>query len=90
MRDIRQQIRSHESSLVEDARIVATTISKASVDTAVYKKSSFDVVLLDEASMAYIPQAYFVAGLAKKHFICFGDFRQLSQIAQSDKPMEEK
>lgn len=90
LRKIRQQIRSHESALVEDAKIVATTISKASVDTAVYKKSSFDVVLLDEASMAYIPHACFAAGLAKEHFICFGDFRQLSPIAQSKNPMVER
>lgn len=87
---IRQQIRNHESNLVGKAKIVATTISKATVDTAIYKEGNFDVVLLDEASMAYIPQACFAAGLAGKHFICFGDFRQLSPIAQSNDPIVGK
>lgn len=90
LRRIRKLIRKCESSLVRRAKIVATTISKASIDKAIYKNSSFDVVLLDEASMAYIPQACFAAGLAKKHFVCFGDFFQLSPIAQSDNPMVER
>ncbi len=90
LREIRQQIRSHESNLVCNAKIVSTTISKATVDTAIYKESNFDVVLLDEASMAYIPQACFAAGLAGKHFICFGDFRQLAPIAQSNNSMVQK
>lgn len=88
--EIRRHIRSHESDLVGKAKILAATISKATVDTAIYKDSGFDVVLLDEASMAYIPQACFAAGLARKHFICFGDFRQLAPIAQSSNPMVER
>lgn len=43
----------------------------------------FDVVIFDEASMAYIPQIVFAASLAKKHFVCMGDFRQLPPIVQS-------
>ena len=34
--------------------------------------------------MAYIPQIVFSAGLARKHFICMGDFAQLPPIVQSD------
>ena len=47
--------------------------------------STFDSVIFDEASMATIPQIVFAASLAKKHFICIGDFAQLPPIVQSDK-----
>ena len=33
--------------------------------------------------MAYVPQIVFAAGLAKKHFICMGDFCQLPAIVQN-------
>ena len=44
--------------------------------------STFDTVIFDEASMAYIPQIVFSAGLAGKHFVCMGDFAQLLPIVQ--------
>ena len=52
------------------------------MDSAIYK-SVFDVVIFDEASMAYIPQLVFAANLARSRFICIGDFKQLPPIVQS-------
>lgn len=80
--EIKGELLSEEKEYVKTARFVATTISKAIVDSAI-NKSGFDVVVFDEASMAYIPQIAFAASLAKKHFICMGDFRQLPPIVQS-------
>lgn len=40
------------------AKFVATTVSKAVVDSAI-RDNQFDVVIFDEASMAYIPQIAF-------------------------------
>ena len=34
--------------------------------------------------MAYVPQIVFAAGIARKHFICLGDFCQLPAIVQND------
>ena len=62
---------------------MATTVSKAIVDSVIYKKT-YDVVIFDEASMAYIPQIIFSASLATKHFVCLGDFCQLPPIVQSN------
>lgn len=42
-----------------------------------------DTVIFDEASMAYIPQIVFSAGLAGKHFVSMGDFAQLPPVVQS-------
>lgn len=80
---IKNELSSEEKETVKSARFVATTVSKAVVDSVV-RDRLFDVVIFDEASMAYIPQIVFAASLAKKHFICMGDFRQLPPIVQSD------
>ena len=81
--EIRKLLREEEKESVHNAVFVATTISKAIADSAIYK-SSFDTVIVDEASMSYIPQIVFAAGLAVNHFICMGDFAQLPPIVQSD------
>lgn len=79
---IRNRMRSEEREVVRNARFVATTVSKASIDKAIYE-SDFDTVIFDEASMAYVPQVILAAGLARKHFVCMGDFNQLPPIVQN-------
>lgn len=81
--NIRNELAEEEKDAVGFARFVATTVSKTVVDSVV-RDSNFDVVIFDEASMAYISQIVFAAGLAQKHFVCMGDFRQLPPIVQSD------
>jgi len=78
---ILEKIRKKEIQLVKDAFIVGTTLAKAASDIAVYE-SDYDIVILDEASMAYVPQAAFAASLGKRVIIC-GDFKQLPPIASS-------
>lgn len=72
-----------EKELINECLFVATTVSKATVDEAIYSQQ-FDVVIFDEASMAYVPQVVFSAGLAKSFFVCLGDFCQLPAIVQND------
>lgn len=79
---IRSRLLDYEKELVGEAAFVATTVSKAVVDKAIYQQK-FDMVIFDEASMAYVPQIVFAAGLAKEHFCCLGDFRQLPAIVQN-------
>jgi len=81
--EIRNQLTQEEKDSVDEAMFVATTVSKTVVDSTI-RNSNFDVVIFDEASMAYIPQIVFAASLAKKHFICMGDFRQLPPIVQGN------
>ena len=79
---IRQYLLEQEKELVQEASFVATTVSKAVVDKTLYSQS-FDLVIFDEASMAYVPQIVFAAGLASERFLCLGDFRQLPAIVQN-------
>lgn len=82
MNQIRAKLLDQEKELVLNAAFVATTVSKAVVDKTVFSQK-FDIVIFDEASMAYVPQIVFAAGLAKESFCCLGDFRQLPAIAQN-------
>lgn len=83
-----EKVRRKEVELVKDAFVVGTTLAKAASDSAVYE-TDFDVVILDEASMAYVPQAAFAATLGKRVIIC-GDFKQLPPIASSRDPLVAK
>ena len=80
---IRDYLLEQEKELIQKSSFVATTVSKATVDRAVYMQR-FDVVIFDEASMAYVPQIVFSAGLARLFFICLGDFCQLPAIVQNN------
>ena len=77
------QLAKERNELVKQADVIATTISKATIDELIYNQS-FDIVFLDEASMAYVPQVIFAASLATQKFICIGDMRQLAPISEND------
>lgn len=76
-----EKIRQKEIQIVRDASVIGTTLAKAASDVSVYERE-FDVVILDEASMAYVPQIAFAATLGKRVIIC-GDFKQLPPIASA-------
>ncbi|MGD6994719.1 DEAD/DEAH box helicase [Sutcliffiella horikoshii] len=78
---ILEKIRQKEVDFLEEASIIGTTLAKAALDPAIYEKD-YDVVIVDEASMAYVPQSAFAASLAKHIIIC-GDFKQLPPIASA-------
>lgn len=79
---IRNYFKTQESELVRSAAFVATTVSKAIADKNIYQQT-FDLVIFDEASMAYVPQVVYAASLATSHFCCLGDFNQLPAIVQN-------
>lgn len=78
---ILEKIRQKEMSFIKEAKIIGTTLAKAANDVCVYEQE-YDLVILDEASMAYVPQVAFGASIAK-HIIVCGDFKQLPPIASS-------
>ena len=80
---IRKNLDEEEKNAVDRAKFVATTVSKAIADKTIYD-GEFDTVIFDEASMAYVPQVVFSAGLVKRRFICMGDFKQLPPIVQNE------
>lgn len=85
---IKETFKRREGELVSDAKVIGTTLSKAAIDRILFE-DEFDLVIVDEASMAYIPQVAFAASLGKKIIIC-GDFKQLPPISTSFHPMVAK
>jgi len=79
---IRLMIHDAEVEIIQNAAFLATTVSKAVIDKNIYGQR-FDMVIFDEASMAYVPQIVFASSLAKDRFCCLGDFRQLPAIVQN-------
>ncbi|MDO6655922.1 DEAD/DEAH box helicase [Anaerobacillus sp. 1_MG-2023] len=86
--NVLEQIRRKETQFVKEATIIGTTLTKAAIDENIYRKR-VDVVIIDEASMAYVPQAAFAASLGKRVVIC-GDFKQLPPIASARHPLVSK
>lgn len=67
--------------IISKARVVACTLFKT-VNAAKYM-GEFDIVILDEASMAPQAYLYWACGLATRGVTICGDFKQLPPVAQA-------
>lgn len=83
LKKLRAEVRNEERKYVEKAKLVATTISKVTIDP-LFDERDFDIVMFDEVSMAYVPQIIVAAMYAREKIILVGDFRQLAPIVQSE------
>lgn len=80
---LKDELQKKEAELISRATVVGCTLSKAAIAQEVYQRR-FDAVVVDEASMAYIPHCAFVSTLANRRVAIFGDFRQLGPISQAE------
>ncbi|WP_084154214.1 AAA domain-containing protein [Citrifermentans bremense] len=80
--DINKQLEDIRKSILDRALIVGATVTKAYLSPQMF--SSFDVVIVDEASMVMLPALFNAAGLAKEKVVISGDFRQLAPIVQTE------
>ena len=79
-----QKVRSKiEKEIIANARIIGTTMAKTWLN-AELAGSKFDLVVVDEASMATLPMLYFAAGLSSARILVVGDFKQLPAIAMAE------
>ena len=78
---IQNQLDELRSQVIKNCKILATTIYRTYLKGQVER--NFDVVVIDEASMLALPMSYYGAGLAAKHVVVAGDFRQLPPIIMS-------
>ncbi len=82
---IEDQLERVEESVVADAAVVATTLTRAYLRDSILKRR-FDTVVLDEASMAPIPALWAAAALAD-NAVVVGDYLQLPPIQKSRHPL---
>lgn len=78
-----RELRDNGRRLINEARVVGATMARVSLDSDL---QSFDVVVVDEASMALGPALFLAAGLAKKHVVIAGDPLQLAAPVRSTGP----
>lgn len=77
-----RQIVTTEERLIQQAQIVATTITRT-YTAPVLDRERFDVVIIDEGSMASPPALFTALCLARRQVMIVGDFLQLPPIAES-------
>ena len=78
-----------QRDILKETLVIATTIARACIDSTIMKEK-FDVLIVDEASMAPLPNIFYLAGLCSSHYVISGDFRQLSPIAQGQNTCRSK
>ena len=86
--EIQNQISTLRENIFKNALVIGCTLTKSYMDQKIYKRR-FDVMILDEVSMANLPSAFFVGGLASQYIVS-GDFRQLAAISKGDSELAKK
>lgn len=95
MQDIESELRKQKAKIkevereyIENATVIGATLSKCAIDSLIYERT-FDLVVVDEVSMAYVPQIALAASLGKRIVVC-GDFLQLPPIALANNELVNK
>ena len=79
-KELREDLRKRTEFLVENSRLVFSTISNFILSTNLYD-SKFDNLIVDEASMMAMPSLLTLGHNISKRLILVGDFQQLSPIS---------
>ena len=87
--DLEKSIEEPCNYVINNAMIIFATLSRAHIDKDL-GRTSFDRVIIDEASMAPLPQVFLAGFKAKKSIYIFGDNKQLAPICTSSKDTVRK
>lgn len=89
IRAIEAELEALLAKILREAKVIATSLTKATISKQM-DDQKFDVIVVDEASMAPMPSLYFAAGRSTQKAIVVGDFRQLPPIVLADTEMAQK
>lgn len=87
--DIEKTLEEMQLNILRNAKLVATTLTKTFSDKR-FEELQFDVLFVDEASMAPLPYVFWAASKCTGFVTIAGDFLQLPPIAISKGPMSKK
>ncbi len=79
---VEAQLADIEKKIVAAAQVIATTLAKAYMNSNISERR-FDVVIMDEVSMASLPAVYVAASHADQSVVIIGDPQQLAPIVQA-------
>ena len=77
--DIDDRISGLNKGVLDNAKIIVSTLAKTFTDQVLMSRQ-FDIVAIDEASIASLPMLFYVCSLAKEKVLIFGDPKQLAPI----------
>jgi superfamily I DNA and/or RNA helicase len=87
--EIVHQLDEIQKKALSEARLVATTLTKTFAAKQ-FPDTPFDVLILDEASMAPLPHLYWAVSRCRGYITIVGDFLQLPPICISEEEMAQK
>lgn len=79
---LKAKLQELEKTLIVEAQLVCCTLVKASYDETLVN-CKFDILVVDEVSMASLPQLYCAAALVSDYIVLCGDHLQLLPISIS-------
>jgi hypothetical protein len=77
--DIDGRISKLNEGVLNNAKVIVSTLAKTFTDP-ILMNMQFDVVAIDEASIAPLPMLFYVCSLSKHKVLIFGDPKQLAPI----------
>lgn len=77
---LRKYLRVIVAQVIKEAQVVFTTVTQALMDP-ILQDNTFDLVVIDEASMVSVAHAVAIASKATQGLILAGDWQQLGPIA---------
>lgn len=80
LREVTREAREYGRRLAANAQVVGATLTRVFLDKHL---DGFDVVIIDEASMALGPAVFLAGGLARRHVVIGGDPFQLAAPVRS-------
>jgi phosphatidylserine/phosphatidylglycerophosphate/cardiolipin synthase-like enzyme len=89
LRTIEEDLKRVEQLVIEAARVVATTLTRAYLRDSIQCRR-FDTIIIDEASMAPIPAVWVAARAATSSGVVVGDPNQLPPIVISTHELAKK
>lgn len=75
--------RDAQSEIIKGAKLVATTLARFRTNRAVFE-GPYDVVLVDEAGAATLPEVLLATAKADRTAVLLGDFMQLGAVIPSE------
>lgn len=85
VRELELKLSIVEKTVLEESRLVVTTLTLASLSTEMLIEK-FDCVYIDEMSMCLTPQIYIAAASATQTVVVSGDHAQLPAITNENNP----
>lgn len=87
--EIQKELEELQKRILSQANVVCTTLTKT-FSAKQFPDTPFDVLVVDESSMAPMPYLYWALGRCKKTAVIVGDFLQLPPICISEDSMAKK